>query len=251
MLTLKVSLSGPQASQTRIVLQGLFRHNSGPKAVRGSAVYGWPEGGVGTVWGGLVLSALHPVRSPCGGLGRTRTVVHVLVPPCPPFVSRPLRSFPLVSILCLVSSLFFPFPIFVFAVNRVPPRGAVALSVAAALRPLPSRRARLPPVRSRCASSRRPRPRSASCFTAARHVSWYRCLALILAGSPGTSTCPSTSGHSGRAAATRVRPPPSTARPPSPPTPPLLVSRCLADMPPVQLPAGCSLTLSARAYDVA
>ena len=77
MLTLKVSLSGPQASQTRIVLQGIFRHNSGPKAVRGSAVYGWPEGGVGTVWGGLGLSALHPVRSLCGGLGRARTVVHV------------------------------------------------------------------------------------------------------------------------------------------------------------------------------
>ena len=126
MLTLEVSLSGPQASQTRIVLQGLFRHNSGPKAVRGSAVYGWPEGGVGTVWGGLVLSALLPVRSLCGGLGRTRTVVHVLVPPRPPSVPRVLRPSPLVSFL------IFPFPILVSAVNRVPPRGAVALSVAAA-----------------------------------------------------------------------------------------------------------------------
>ena len=53
MLTLKVSLSGPQASQTRVVLQGLFRHNSGPKAVRRSAVYGWPEGGVGTVFSAM------------------------------------------------------------------------------------------------------------------------------------------------------------------------------------------------------
>ena len=61
MLTLEVSLSGPQASQTRIVLQGLFRHNSGPKAVRGSAVYGWPEGGVGTVWGGW----FSPLSIPC------------------------------------------------------------------------------------------------------------------------------------------------------------------------------------------
>ena len=48
MLTLKVSLSGPQASQTRVVLQGLFRHNSGPKAVRGSAVY---MNGPKAVWG--------------------------------------------------------------------------------------------------------------------------------------------------------------------------------------------------------
>ena len=66
MLTLEVSLSGPQASRTRIVLQGLFRHNSGPKAVRGSAVYGWPEGGVGTVWGGWFwlrsLSRALPLR---------------------------------------------------------------------------------------------------------------------------------------------------------------------------------------------
>ena len=88
------------------MLQGLFRHNNGPKAVRGSAVYGWPEGGVGTVWGGLVLSALYPVRSLRGGLGRTRTVVHALVPPLPPVVPRVLRPFPLAS--SLVFSLPYP-----------------------------------------------------------------------------------------------------------------------------------------------
>ena len=186
----------------------------------------------------------------CGGVGSLRSLSRAL--PLRRFgahAHRGARASPAVSSFCLsfapllpprlypMSRLFphFSFPsIFVFAVNRVPPRGAVALSVASALRPLPSRRARLPPVRSRCASSRRPRPRSALCFTAARLVSWYRCLALILAGSPGTSTCPSTSGRSGRVAATRVRPPPSTARPPSLPTPPLLVSRCPAVMPPVQ-----------------
>ena len=65
MLTLEVSLSGPQASQTRVVLQGLFRYNNGPKAVRGSAVYGWPEGGVGTVWGGW----FSPLSIPCAGEG--------------------------------------------------------------------------------------------------------------------------------------------------------------------------------------
>ena len=67
-----------------MVLQGIFRHNDGPYAVRGSAVHGWPVGGVGT-WGGgtlllayllpplvllsLILSRFCP-RS--GGLGRVR-----------------------------------------------------------------------------------------------------------------------------------------------------------------------------------
>ena len=109
MLTLKVSLSGPQASQTRIVLQGLFRHNSGPKAVRGSAVYGWPEGGVGTVWGGLVLS----LRSPSRALPLRRFGAHA---------HRGARASPAVSSFCLsfapllLSRLFphfsFPYPCF-------------------------------------------------------------------------------------------------------------------------------------------
>ena len=155
----------------------------------------------------------------CGGVGSLRSLSRAL--PLRRFgahAHRGARASPAVSSFCLsfapllLSRLFphFSFPYPCFCCEQIPPRGAVALSVAAALRPLPSRRARLPPVRSRCASSRRPRLRSSPCFTAARRVSWYRCLALILAGSPGTSTCPSTSGRSGRVAATRVRPPPST-----------------------------------------
>ena len=46
-----------------MMLQGIFRHNYGPQAVRGSAVYGWPVGGVGTVGGWYSTPRLPPTSS--------------------------------------------------------------------------------------------------------------------------------------------------------------------------------------------